>query len=217
MKLQSLVIGALVATVPLTAGAATLSMRVNGPGGTEYFDQGSGDESPVDGVLAVVGATAAGYEYAGSTAIKQDAPPLDQLQASVDVFNKTGGPASIMIEVTGHFSNGVSGDWLGAFTSTANDATGSDWTVSSYIGTSAYGRNMLALSNSGSVTALSNIVAFDPSDYWVTHVFDHEADKNNVSASASADFIAPVPVPAAGLLLVGALGGLGALRHRRKG
>ena len=33
MKLQSLIVGALVATVPLTAGAATLSMRVNGPGG----------------------------------------------------------------------------------------------------------------------------------------------------------------------------------------
>jgi hypothetical protein len=170
----------------------------------------------------VSGLTVGGYELVSTTAIRQTAPPRDQLLVDVDVFNAAGGaPASLALEVTAHFSNASTADWLGTFTSSANDATGSDWIIESWIGATAFGRGALALEAQGALFAVSNLMMFDPNDYWITHVFNHTAQPGT-AASADADFVsgeaAPsvVPIPAAGVLLLGALGGLAVFRRRPK-
>jgi hypothetical protein len=227
MRLVHLFTGTALALVPAATVAATmeptLQMRVN-PGTAEelsFVDNGAGDGNMTDGILSVAGLATSGYELVSTTAIRQTAPPRDQLLVDVDVFNdKDGAPASLALEVTAHFSNASTEDWLGTFTASANDATGSDWVVESFLGDSAYGRGSLALQAQGALFAVSNLMMFDPNDYWITHVFNHSAQPGT-SASADADYVsgeAPsvVPVPAAGVLLLGALGGLAAFRRRAR-
>jgi hypothetical protein len=228
MRLVHLFAGTALALVPVAAIAATvepsLQMRVN-PGTADelnFVDNGTGDGNMTDGILSVAGLETSGYELVSTTAIRQTAPPRDQLLVDVDVFNDgDGDAANIAIEVTAHFSNASTADWLGTFTASANDATGSDWIVESWLGDSAYGRGALALEAQGALFAVSNLMMFDPNDYWITHVFNHSAQPGT-AASADADYVSGepgpsvVPVPAAGVLLLGALGGLAAFRRRQR-
>lgn len=228
MKLVLLFAGTALALVPLASAAATvepvLQMRVS-PGTAEelsFTDNGADDGNMTDNILSVTNLVASGYEMISTTAIRQPGPPRDQLLVDLDVFNAAGGEtAKLDLEVTAHFSNDTTDGWLGAFTATANDATGSDWSIQSWIGDAAFARGALALTTGGSLVAVSNLMWFDPTSYWITHVFKHEAAPGT-AASADADYVGSeddvsvVPVPAAGFLLIGALGGLAAMRRRRK-
>jgi hypothetical protein len=179
-------------------------------------DNDAEDANDNAGILAWSG-SAAGYEAVSVDAIQQTAPPLDQLLADFDVGNTEGGSTSIRIEVTGHFENNADGLWPAQFTATANDVTGSPSTVASYIGSSAYDQGEGAtavIDETGALFAVSNFIRFNPNSYWITHVYENAAGPNT-SASGSADFLAPIPVPAAGFLLLGALGGLAAVRRRK--
>jgi hypothetical protein len=230
MNPARLLIGTALALVPLASAAATvepsLLMRVS-PGAADelkFVDNGAGDDSAMDGVLSVNGLAASGYEMIDVNAVRQLAPPRDQLLVDVDVFNDKNGPtARLALEVTAHFSNASTEDWLGTFTASANDATESAWNIESFIGSEAYGRGVLALTRAGDLFAQKGVMWFDPTDYWITHVFGHVAPPGT-TASADADYVSEVPgdgpsvvpVPAAGFLLVGALGGLAALRRARR-
>jgi hypothetical protein len=223
MRLATLLTGTLVAVLPVAAAASTLEMRVN-DGEVIVADNGAGDSNGAAGILNAALGVVSGYEDVSINVVRQEAPPFDQLQADVDVFNESGGPASIKIEVTGHFANNAAGIWPGQFTATANDVRGSTWDIASYIGSAAYDTGATAqigVTASGSLFAVSNLILFNANDYWITHVFNHTADRDNVSASANADVsvgpdsVTPVPVPAAGLLLMGGLGGLAAMRRRK--
>lgn len=222
MRLSYFAAGAIAAFVPLHAGASTLEARIDGDPMQVFADA---DE---DGFLTVAAGPRSGYEAVTIDVVKQEAPPFDQLLANVIVANTAGEPnETIRVEVTGHFENNAAGIWPGVFTATGNDALGSDWTIASYVGDSAYDTDAatgarLGISADGSLFAMSNLIRFNANDYWVTHVFDHSATSNSISASASADFSAsasadltPVPVPAAGFLLIGALGGLAAMKRRK--
>ena len=218
MKLTTLAAAAAVGfpLAALPAGASTLEMlevRIDEDNSLVYADQGLADNNAASGSLNVSVGPVSGYETVTVSAIKQEAPPFDQLLANVTVANTSGGPEAITIEVTGRFENNVEGLWPGQFSANANDVRGSTWDITSWIGSAAYDRQVLGLTANGSLFAVSNVIGFNPNDYWVTHVFNHEAGPN-VSAQASVDFIAPVPVPAAGFLLIGAFGGLAALRRR---
>jgi hypothetical protein len=222
-----LLAGTALALVPLSSSAATvepsLQLRLS-PGTAEEIlvaDNGEGDGNATDGILSVSNLAASGYELISTTAVLQPAPPRDQLLVSVDAYNAPGGEtANLALEVTAHFSNTTTEGWLGNFTASANDATGSDWVIQSWIGDTAFARGALALEQQGSLFAVSNLMWFDPTNYWITHVFGNEAEPGT-STSADADYMGEagqpsvVPLPAAGVLLIGALGGLAAMRRRR--
>jgi hypothetical protein len=228
MKLTHLLTGTAIALVPLASAAATvdpsLQLRI-APGTAEEIlvnDNDSGDLNAMDDILSVSNLAASGYEMISTTAVRQPGPPRDQLLVSVDAYNAPGGEtANLALEVTAHFTNDSTEGWLGTFTSSANDATGSDWVIESWIGDSAFARGALALEAQGALFAVSNLMWFDPTDYWITHVFGNEAEPGT-AASADADYageageLSAVPVPAAGFLLIGALGGLAAMRRRHK-
>jgi hypothetical protein len=228
MKLSRFLTGTALALVPLASAAATLEpslqLRV-APGTADEIlvtDNGMGDGNMTDGILSVANLAASGYEFISTTAIRQPAPPRDQLLVSVDAYNAPGGdPAKLALEVTGHFSNATTEGWLGNFTASANDATGSDWVIESWIGDSAFARGALALERQGALFAVSNLMWFDPTSYWITHVFGNEAEPGTAT-SADADYVgeagqpAVVPLPAGGFLLIGAVGGLAAMRRRLK-
>ncbi len=219
MRLSFLAAGVIAMVVPLHAGASTLEARIDGDDSLRWEDVGG------TGVLNVNAGPVSGYETVTINVIKQVAPPFDQLLANVVVANTAGDPnESIRVEVTGHFQNNAAGIWPGQFTATANDVLGSTWNIATYIGNSAYDTGagaLLGITASGSLVAQSNLILFNANDYWITHVFDHTATSNSVSATASADArvspedISPIPLPAAGFLLIGALGGLAALRRRK--
>jgi hypothetical protein len=226
MRLSWFLTGTLLAIIPLASAAATVEPSLQSrvaPGTADEIlvsDNGAGDGNMTDGILSASNLAASGYELIFTTAIRQPAPPRDQLLVSVDADNARGGaPATFALEVTGHFSNATTEGWLGTFTASANDATGSDWVVQSWIGDSAFARGALALDAQGALFAVSNLMWFDPTDDWITHVFGNEADPGT-STSADADYVggegqpSVVPLPAAGLLLIGALGGLAAMRRR---
>jgi hypothetical protein len=218
MRLTCFLAGAIAASLPFAAAASTLEMRINGDDAQRYIDNGPGDDDGRPGILSVSAGPVSGYEVVSANVVRQTAPPFDQLFADVDVSNLEGGPATIRIEVTGHFRNNSAGLWPGSFSATANDVLGSEWDITTYIGGAAYDQGegaIIGVSNDGSLFAVSNLIRFNPNNYWITHVFNHTADRDNVAASANADFVAPVPVPAAGLLLMGALGGIAAMRRRK--
>lgn len=224
MRLTILAAATAVAALPLAAGAATveemLQMRIGGEGGTVILDNDAEDDDGRLGFLSVrdtpAGSALTGYDLAVASGTKIDGPPLDQFFADVELTNLSNEEKSVLIEVTANFQNADAGpQWPGAFSATVNDVTDrSDWLVQTWIGTEAYDRGVLAIEVEGTVTALSRIRNFDPRNYWITHLFDNTSPPNT-NSGASADFVAPVPVPAAGFLLVGALGGLAAMRRRR--
>jgi hypothetical protein len=217
MRLTFILVGAIAATLPFAAVASTLEMRINGDDALRYIDNGPGDDDGRPDFLTVSAGAVSGYEVVSANVVRQTAPPFDRLLADVGVEKPEGGPATIRIEVTGHFRNNSAGLWPGSFSATADDVLGSAWDITTYIGNAAYDQGdgaIIGVSNDGSLFAVSNLIRFNPNNYWITHVFTHDADGDEVVASANADFLAPVPVPAAGLLLIGALGGLAAMRRR---
>lgn len=217
MKLIHLVAGAVIALMPLTANAASLQMRING-GADGAFSDVDGDGRLV---VTLENETALdGFDLLQVNAVRKTAPPFDQLLANMTVAHNASN--SVLVEVTAHFTNPGKTSLPGVFSATANDATQSEWQIRSYIGSSAYdmdGAAVLVLDTSadGVTTpfAVRSIANLDIADYWVTHALRHTGGPDTVAAGA-ADFAA-IPLPASGILLLGALGGIGALMRRRTG
>lgn len=216
MKQFHLVFGAMVvALAPVVASASTLQMRINGGVDGVFADDG-------DGNLIANLTEVPGYEFVNVAATQRFAPPFDQLLANVTVKNSA--EASVLVEVTGHFTNPGNGQLPAVFTATANDALpgGSEWLIRSYISDVAFGTGEGAIlildttQESGQLVAVAqrSFGIVNLGDYFVTHSLRHTGISIAQSA-ASADF-SVVPVPAAGFLLIGALGGLAALKRRRK-
>ena len=110
MRLTHLLTASALALVPLASAAATvepsLQLRLS-PGTAEKLvvtDNGDGDGNASDGILPISNIAASGYELISTTAVRQPAPPRDQLLVSVDARNAPGGEtANRALEVTGHF------------------------------------------------------------------------------------------------------------------
>jgi hypothetical protein len=218
----------------LAAGAATvdetemLQQRIGGSEGVVILDNDGEDIDDRLGYLSVrdrpdvTGAPGlTGFDLAVASGTKIDGPPLDQFFADVELTNRSGEEKSVLIEITANFRNPEAGPrWPGAFSATVNDVTGnSQWLVQTWIGSGAYDQGVLAIEidteEDTTVTAVSRLEFFNPRDYWITHLFDNTSPPDT-SSGANADFVAPIPVPAAGFLLLGALGGLAAMRRRQR-
>jgi hypothetical protein len=223
MRLKTFVTTAVVAAFPFAASAASvdmLQMRIGGPDGTVILDNDALDDDPALGSLVLVDTPATGltgFDLAVATGSRLEGPPLDQFFADVRLTNASAEEKSVLIEITANFQNPEAGpQWPGAFSATINDVTDrSDWLVQTWIGSTAYDRGVLAIQADTTVTALSRIELFNPRNYWITHLFDNTSPPGT-SSGANADFVAPIPVPAAGFLLLAALGGFAALRRRER-
>jgi hypothetical protein len=214
MRPIHLVAGVLVALVPLTASASTLQMRINGGADGVFFDDDANGR-----IIVVEEGTIAGFDLVQVTATQKLAPPFNQLLANMSLdYNRAG---SILVEVTAEFTNPGSQTLPGVFTATANDALQSNWLIRSFVGGSAYDTSdtavlVLDTTDEGVVTPLAvrSMANLNLSNFWITHSMQHSGGPNTIAAG-SADFAA-IPVPAAGVLLLGALGGLAAVKRRRK-
>lgn len=218
MRPIHLVTGLLVMLMPLAAGASTLQMRINGGADGVYSDTDD------DGLLVVTEAgTISGFDLVQVNATQKLAPPFNQLLANMTVDHNA--PATILVEVTAEFTNPGGQTLPSVFAATANDAMQSEWLIRSFVGSSAYDTSdtavlILDTTADGVVTpfAVRSMANLNLSSFWITHAMQHTGGADTVAAG-SADFadLAAVPVPAAGVLLLGALGGLAAVKRRRKG
>ena len=217
MYMRSLFVGLALAIAPVAATASTVSIKFLDAADTELLmvtDGGVGDIAAEAGVVGFAGAVG-GMSFTMVSATQFLAPPTDQLQTVFSVTNTSQTANTLKLLSTAHFSNSGSGNWLGTFTATANDATGDIFSVMQYIGGSAFDTSTApVLSATGAVFSASAMALFDPTNYWITQSFDITLAAGS-SASASADFVGVIPVPAAGLLLIGGLGGLALIRRRK--
>jgi hypothetical protein len=215
MRSIHLIAGALIALVPLTASASTLQMRINGGADGEYFDTDG------DGRLVVTeDSTISGFDLVQVTATQKLAPPFNQLLANMTVDHNEA--ATILVEVTAQFTKPGEATLPGMFGATANDAMQSEWLIRSFVGAEAYDTSETAVlvldtSAEGVTTpvAVRSMASLNLSSFWITHALQHTGGPDTVAAG-NADFAAVVPVPAAGVLLLGALGGLAVVKRRRK-
>jgi hypothetical protein len=106
-----------------------------------------------------------------------------------------GDTANLALEVTAHFSNTTTEGSLGNLTASANDATGADWVIQSWIGENAFACGALALERQGSLFAVCILLWFDPTNYRIAHVFGNEAEPG-ISTSADADHVGEAGQPA---------------------
>ena len=122
-------------------------------------------------------------------------------------------PTGVVLIATGDFSTV-------AFLSVANltdisfPAPGQIWSVGGFTFTATSFSGFLNMANTKAFTALGIVtgLGFDATDGILS--FSAQGSKGKVSFSSTT--VAPIPVPAAGFLLIGALGGLGLLSRRRK-
>lgn len=213
MRPIALIAGVLAVLTPIAAGASTLQMRINGGTDGVYADTDG------DGSLIVTEAgTISGFDLVQVTATQKIAPPFNQLLANMTVDHNAA--ATVLVEVTAQFTQPEAQTLPGVFTATANDALQSDWVIRSFVGSGPYDTSdtavlVLDTTAEGAVTPLAvrSMANLDLSSFWITHAMQHTGGPDTVAAG-SADFAA-VPVPAAGLLLIGALAGFAAVRRRK--
>jgi len=117
----------------------------------------------------------------------------------------------LVTSATGDFATTVSFGDLVALTDIDFNAPGTIWSVGGFMFTASAFANIIDGATK-SFTALGTVsgVGFDDTAGVLT--FTAQGGQSSVSFSATT----VVPIPAAGLMLLGALGGLGMLRRRRK-
>lgn len=224
INLKTLVKTALVgAVMSMPATANALSVKFFGSSGAlvedlEVMDEGAGDGAfGVAGVLSAGIASLGGYSVALSTAIVENYPPFDSMVSTFSIGSGTA-VSSARIEVTNYFDNGVPVP-LNALGSAVNNLlsfAGTSVVTEVFVGAGAYDKATSVVSSSGSLTENDALFNLTSTPYWVTQVFTIEGATGLGTATAEWTIPAPVPVPAAGLMLLTALGGLGVARRRRK-
>ncbi|MFV0515671.1 MAG: VPLPA-CTERM sorting domain-containing protein [Jhaorihella sp.] len=207
---------ALALALPVSAGAVTVKVYdTRGPEVelASITDNGAGDLDPTAGSLVASTSSVAGYGLSLQTALVAGYPPLDHLTSTL---NLGAGDGSIRIEVSHHFSSAMPSPAQGIGSVTNNFVLFAGSVVSDiYLATSLFGKDSLIASTSGDLTSASAHVTFDPSDYYITQVFTVSGPAAS-GGTANSEWLAPVPLPAAGLMLLAGLGGMAAFGRRRK-
>lgn len=209
--------------LPMAANALTVNFYDTAVGGTPVTtitDEGVGDGATgTAGVLTAVQIGVGGYMFSGTFSATSDFPPVDSMSSTFTVG--AGGPdASARIEVTHFFDNGVPTplDGLGSAVNNLFSFVGSSVVTEVFIGATAFGTDILVSSTSGSVSTDSGTATLLSSPYYITQIFTIEGANNSIgTATAEWTVPAPVPVPAAGGLLLATMlaGGIAARRKKK--
>ncbi|MDK3074836.1 VPLPA-CTERM sorting domain-containing protein [Sedimentitalea sp. JM2-8] len=197
-----------------------LTDNING-GGT--ITQSDGDNNGIESFIGAFGGFNVTLVLATETSVGDPGPNAkDRLNASLSAAFLTEAAGNITLEVSHVFDNTVTqpGQMAASLTQTLNTLEGLGH-VTSYAaigaGAQEFDKDILlsdltSLNESTSKNTGGNVNA---TIYSITHVINLQTTSPS-QIDGNARYIAPVPVPAAGILLLTALGGLGIARRRRK-
>lgn len=220
-KSFKLVGAALALALPVSANALTLNLTDNvNSGGTITIEDGVGNI--LDGNVSFAGSFG-GFDLSLAAGAQNNFPPLDSLFASLSAANLSEASGDLTLEVSHVFDNtgnalGALGDVVYSLTQSLNTLLGVG-TVQTFYGLTEFDKalslnEIASAENSGANVITSGI--FDAENYSITHVINLQSNSSAGALAGSATIIAPVPIPAAGFLLFGALGGLGLAARRRQ-
>lgn len=218
--LRTTAAAAVLIAAPLSASA--LSVKYFGSAGAavaslEVFDEGAGDGAAgVVGTLTSVGVGIGGYTISGNFSAIAAYPPIDQMTSTFTVGTGLAG-SSARIEVTHYFDNGVPTPLIGLGSAVNNlvSFAGISVTTEVFRADAAYGKDDLISGTAGPVSTSADLFALTSTPYYITQVFTIEGATNGGTATAEWTVPAPIPVPAAGLMLLTALGAAAAMRRKK--
>lgn len=207
---------AMALALPVSAGAVTVELYdTTGPDVlvASITDNGAGDLDPTAGSLITSTPSIGGYGMTLQTSLAAGYPPLDHLTSTL---NLGAGNGSARVEVSHHFTSAMPSPAQGIGSVTNNFVLFAGSVMSDiYLATSLFGRDSLIASTSGDLTTSAAQIMFDPSDYYITQVFTISGPTAS-GGTANSEWLAPVPLPAAGLMLLAGLGGMAAFARRRR-
>lgn len=207
--------------VPFQASALTLKLIDNRDGHSVMIADGADGTAP-DNLVDYYGAFG-GFALAIASGANAAFPPVDGLFANLNAFflSEQVTSADITLEVSHIFDNtasGVSGPYR--LTQNLNTQRGAG-TVETFYGATLFERatplNEIASTNTSASSDTGGV--FDMTSYSITHVITLKSTASGCAVctlQGSADLVAPVPAPTAGLMLLAGLGGLAVLRRRKR-
>ncbi len=228
-KLKILGLASAVAGLTMAAsGASALSIFLEdnlSPATFEIIDGGLNDSDGLEDGRIDEDGLFGGFEAAATFGISRDFPPQDKLFGELVARLLTQAAGDITMSISHYFDNtdidpnpGVNGFKLtqGLTSLEGMGSVETYWSAGdqeSTYGTETLLDDLASMNNSAATTING---AADLNSYTITHVINLKSSAQDSTMSGQADYIAPVPVPAAGLLLLTALGGMGLVSRRRK-
>lgn len=214
LKAAAIAVG--LVAVPMTADALTIRLTDN-VNGSSVLTLNDGDN---DGVVNFTGGYG-GFALTLASGVVQGFPPIDTLFGNLTAALLDGvGSADITLEVSHWFDNTgtIPGTAPLELTQDLNVLTGAGGVETFYnAGNNLFGTDtsLNDIMSTGASASAHIVTPVDLNSYTITHVINLSTTSASGAVQGSATTVAPVPVPAAGFLLIAALGGLGLMSRRK--
>lgn len=204
------------------ANALTFKLTDNVNGSAQIV-QTDADNNGFESFVGAFGGFNVTLTLASQTSVGDPGPSAkDRLNASLSAAFLTAPSGDITLEVSHVFDNTLTmpGSMAASLTQTLNTLEGLGQ-VTSYAsigaGAQEFDTDILLSDLMSNLEATSKNTGgnVNANIYSITHVINLQTTSRS-QIDGNARYVAPVPVPAAGILLLTALGGLGIARRRRK-